>query len=64
MIASSSGWVTLGDANAAAQAWCEQVNAAGHSEIAAVSVQRLAAEVAALRPLPALRAAVDPWCRA
>jgi transposase len=42
-------------ANAAATAWCAQVNAAQHSEICAVPGERLVDEQALLRPLPAAR---------
>ena len=43
-------------ANAAAQAWCAEVNAARHSEIAAVPAQRLVeVEGALLAPLPSLQ---------
>ena len=42
-------------ANAAAAAWCVEVNAARHSEIAAAPAQRLAqSEAALLAPLPSL----------
>jgi len=45
-------------ANAAAAAWCEEVNAARHSEIAAVPAQRLAeVELALLAALPSLQPA-------
>ena len=45
----------LAAANAAAAAWCAEVNAAKHSEIAAVPEQRLAeVEAALLAPLPSL----------
>jgi hypothetical protein len=45
----------LDTANAAAAAWCAEVNAARHSEIAAVPAQRLAeVELALLAPLPSL----------
>jgi len=47
-------------ANAAAQAWCAQVNAGVHSEICAVPQDRLAEEGRLLRPLPSLRAEVGP----
>lgn len=47
--------VSLAAANAAAVAWCEEVNAAVHSEIAAVPQQRLAIEREVLAPLPSLR---------
>jgi transposase len=42
-------------ANTAAVAWCGEVNAARHSEIAAVPDQRLAVERDVLRALPSLR---------
>jgi hypothetical protein len=43
-------------ANAAAAAWCAEVNAVRHSEIAAVPAQRLAeVETALLAPLPSLQ---------
>ena len=45
-------------ANAAAAAWCAQVNAATHSEISAVPVERLAVERELLGPLPSLRPSI------
>ena len=42
-------------ANAAAAAWCAEVNAAVHSEICAVPDERLVIERELLRPLPSLR---------
>ena len=42
-------------ANAAAGAWCVEVNAAVHSEIMAVPDERLIVERDVLRPLPSLR---------
>jgi transposase len=45
----------LAAANQAARAWCAEVNAAPHSEIAAVPAERLAAERELLGPLPSLR---------
>lgn len=42
-------------ANAAAQAWCIEVNAAVHSEICAIPDERLVIERDVLRPLPSLR---------
>jgi transposase len=45
----------LAVANAAAAAWCDEVNAAPHSEIAAVPRERLAIERDVLRELPSLR---------
>jgi transposase len=51
-------WPDLDAANAAAIGWCAEVNAAVHSEIAAVPAERLARERALLRPLPSLRPAL------
>lgn len=45
----------LASANAAAAAWCEEVNAAEHSEICAVPAERLMVEQALFSPLPSLR---------
>jgi transposase len=47
--------VDLRAANAAAQAWCVEVNAAVHSEICAVPDERLLIEHELLQPLPSLR---------
>ena len=47
----------LAAANAAAVAWCTEVNAAAHSEICAVPAERLVTERELLGPLPSLRAA-------
>jgi hypothetical protein len=47
--------VSMAAANTAAAAWCAEVNAAVHSEIAAVPDERLAAERELLAPLPSLR---------
>src|ERR1700677_4772825 len=44
-------------ANAAAAAWCAEVNGAVHSEICAVPAERLVTERELLGPLPSLRAA-------
>jgi len=52
------GWADLGAANAAARAWCAEVNARVHSEIVAVPAERLLIERERLRPLPSLRPAV------
>jgi hypothetical protein len=49
----------LGDlttANAAARAWCAEVNGVTHSEICAVPAERMLAERELLGPLPSLRA--------
>jgi hypothetical protein len=52
------GWSDLGAANAAARAWCAEVNGRVHSEIVAIPAERLAIERERLRPLPSLRPAV------
>ena len=53
------GLVDLAAANAAAVAWCEEVNGARHSEIAAVPAQRLAeVECELLAGLPSLRPSI------
>jgi hypothetical protein len=49
------GWPDLKAANAAARAWCAEVNAAVHSETCAVPAERLLSERELLRPLPSLR---------
>lgn len=48
-------WPTLEAANAAARAWCIEVNSEVHSEIAAVPAERLVSEREVLRPLPSGR---------
>jgi transposase len=50
----------LPGANAAAAAWCAEVNAAVHSEICAVPAARLESERALLGPLPSLRPEIGP----
>jgi hypothetical protein len=47
-------------ANEQARAWCEGVNAAVHSEVAAVPLERLQVEAGLLTPLPSLRAHIGP----
>ena len=47
--------VSVAAANATAAAWCAEVNARIHSEIAAVPDDRLAIERELLAPLPSLR---------
>ncbi|BBX55790.1 hypothetical protein MSHO_11350 [Mycobacterium shottsii] len=42
-------------ANAAAAAWCDEVNALAHSEIQAIPDERLVSERQVLQPLPSLR---------
>ena len=55
----ADGPVGLAEANAAALAWCEQVNSDRHSEIAAVPAQRLAdVELELLAVLPSLRPSI------
>jgi transposase len=48
----------LAAANAAAAAWCAEVNSAVHSEISAVPAERLVTERELLAPLPSLRASI------
>ena len=48
----------LAAANEAARAWCVEVNAATHSEICAVPVERLVLERDMLAPLPSLRPSI------
>jgi transposase len=48
----------LAAANAAAAAWCAEVNGVTHSEICAVPAERLGTERELLAPLPSLRAAI------
>jgi transposase len=48
----------LAGANAAAAAWCAEVNGAVHSEICAVPAERLVTERELLGPLPSLRASI------
>ena len=45
-------------ANAAAAAWCAEVNGVTHSEICAVPAERLVTERELLAPLPSLRASI------
>jgi len=49
------GWADLSVANAAARAWCAEVNGQVHSEIAAVPAEQLVTERGVLRRLPSLR---------
>lgn len=48
-------WPDLTAANAAARAWCAEVNSQVHSEICAVPNERLVSERQVLRPLPSRR---------
>jgi len=58
LVIPSGGWESLAAANAAARAWCAEVNGRVHSEIAAIPAERLATERGVLRPLPSLRASL------
>ena len=58
LVVPAGGWSTQTEANAAARAWCSEVNAQIHSHIAAVPDDRLVAERQVLRPLPSLRPAL------
>jgi transposase len=60
LVVPAGGWATIEEANAAARAWCAEVNGRVHSEIAAVPEIRLATERNVLRPLPSLRPPVTP----
>jgi transposase len=55
LVVPAGGWPLLEEANEAAGAWCAEVNARVHSEIAAVPAERLGTERKVLRPLPSLR---------
>jgi len=54
------GPVTVDAANTAAIAWCEQVNAAVHSEIMTVPAERLETERSAFTALPSLGLRIGP----
>ena len=58
MIAEELSVADLKDANAKGVAWCTEVNAQVHSEIAAIPAQRLALERPLLGALPSLRARI------
>jgi transposase len=55
LVVPSGGWATIAAANAAARAWCAEVNTRVHSEIAAVPAERLVVERSQLHQLPSLR---------
>jgi transposase len=55
LIVGQGPFATLAQANAAAVAWCAEVNGRLHSVTCAVPAERLLAEREALRPLPSLR---------
>jgi transposase len=52
--------ISLPEANAAAVAWCQEVNAAVHSETCAVPDARLAQEAVLFTVLPSLQLAIGP----
>jgi transposase len=60
LVVPSGGWASIDDANAAAIAWCAEVNGRVHTETSAVPGVRLATERTLLRPLPSLRPAPAP----
>ncbi|HSW41283.1 MAG TPA: IS21 family transposase, partial [Patescibacteria group bacterium] len=60
LVIPAQGWTDLAAANRDAAAWCAEVNAAVHSEIAAVPAERLATERTLLGSLPSLRPALAP----
>jgi hypothetical protein len=55
MVPTGVSTADLSGANVEASGWCEEVNAAMHSEIVAIPAERLAQERALLAPLPSLR---------
>jgi transposase len=55
LVIPSAPFAGLADANTRAERWCAEVNAAVHSEIAAVPAERLVVERELLAPLPSLR---------
>lgn len=55
LVVPADAWTTEAEANDACRVWCEEVNAALHSETAAVPARRLVEERALFRPLPTLR---------
>jgi hypothetical protein len=60
LITPQAPFTDLAAANRAAAAWCAEVNAQAHSEIAAVPAERLDAEQELLGPLPGLRLEIGP----
>lgn len=60
LITPQAPFTDLAAANEAAAAWCAEVNAQPHSEIAAVPAERLVAERELLGPLPGLRLEIGP----
>jgi transposase len=58
LVVPQAPFVALATANVAAAAWCDEVNAAVHSEICSVPTERLGTERSLLTPLPSLRASI------
>jgi len=60
LVVPGAPWPSLEAANAAAVAWCAEVNGRIHADIAAVPANRLAIERPLLRALPSLRLSAQP----
>jgi hypothetical protein len=60
MIPEQPSRTDLTAANSSAAAWCQEVNAATHSEICAIPAERLETERALLGSLPQLRCDIGP----
>ena len=58
LIVPQAPFTDMAAANAAASAWCAEVNGVAHSEICSVPAERLAAERDLLTALPSLRPAI------
>lgn len=58
LVVPAGEFIEVGQANAAARVWCEEVNGRPHTEIAAIPAERLVVEAEHLRPLPQLRPAI------
>jgi hypothetical protein len=58
LMAAQAPFGDLTAANAAARAWCAEVNGVAHSEICAVPAERMLTERELLGPLPSLRASI------
>ena len=55
LVVPAGGWGSIAEANAAAMAWCAEVNGRVHSETMAVPAERLVTERVVLRALPSIR---------
>jgi hypothetical protein len=58
LIVPQAPFIDLAAANAAAAAWCVEVNSATHTEVCAVPAERLVTERELLTPLPSLRVSI------